>query len=513
MENLRKFTNQIRTRLFAILIIDNLIFLADWWVVEHILHLEGMVLIAALVGVPILVLTLLPWISMRYFAQPTRLISEAIMHITPDTAGIVEAPDPTTAKFGKELVANLIHQIYEVATLADKKLPADTTRKSNLSKDSVASSLPLPLLVLDSEQNIIFANEAASKYVGIEVNEIVGKNVYSILDMSFPSEETYDKWFNIVKDKSVTATNSWERVRLSPGENRPLRLFDMAAYYNKDNPEHLETMLVLFDHTKAYSQDDQAISFIALSVHELRTPLTLLRGYIEAFEEEFAGKLDPEMNDFMFKMSATAQQLTAFVNNILNVARVDEDQLVLQLHEEQWGDIVRSAANNLALRAKVRGITLEYSIAPNLPTVGVDRVSILEVINNLVDNAIKYSGQSKRIRISTTMNSEGLVETTVQDFGVGIPANILPNLFTKFYRDHHNRAQIGGTGLGLYLSKAIVSAHGGNIWVKSNVGEGSIFGFTIVPYTQLAEELKNNANQDITRGAHGWIKNHSLYRR
>src|SRR3954454_20854099 len=104
-------------------------------------------------------------------------------------------------------------------------------------------------------------------------------------------------------------------------------------------------MLVLFDHTKAYSQDDQAVSFIALSVHELRTPLTLLRGYIEAFEEELQGQLNPQMSDFMQKMSATAQQLTAFVNNILNVARIDDDQLELQLQEEDWPHIIESAAS------------------------------------------------------------------------------------------------------------------------------------------------------------------------
>jgi two-component system, OmpR family, sensor histidine kinase VicK len=101
----------------------------------------------------------------------------------------------------------------------------------------------------------------------------------------------------------------------------------------------------------------------------------------------------------------------------------------------------------------------------------------------------------------------------VQDFGVGIPSSVMPNLFSKFYRDHRNRAQIGGTGLGLYLSKAIISAHGGNIWVQSKEGEGSTFGFTLMPYERLAEELKNSDNNEIVRGAHGWIKNHSLYRR
>ena len=512
MEYLHKFTGQIRTRLFAIIILDNFIFLADWFLTDKVMHLNGYMLLAAIVVVPVLTLTLLPWLSNRYLAQPTKLIAEAILHIAPDAPNPVPAPNPNSAHFGKELVANLVHDVYQLATIADQATKAKAA-DSELQANFIIGNLPLPLLLLDAKQTIVYANEAAAKYLNLLPADMTGKEVYAIMDMSFPSEQTFDTWLSDVREHNATATNAWERVRLNPTDTRPRQLFDLAAYYNKDNSNNIETILVLFDHTKAYSQDDQAISFIALSVHELRTPLTLLRGYIEAFEDEFAGKLSPEMNDFMFKMSATAQQLTAFVNNILNVARVDDDQLVLELHEEQWGEVVRSAANNLALRAKVRGITLEYSIAPNLPTVGVDRVSIMEVINNLVDNAIKYSGKATRIRIAAALNSEGLVETTVQDFGVGIPANIIPNLFTKFYRDHHNRAQIGGTGLGLYLSRAIITAHGGNIWVKSKVGEGSIFGFTLQPYAKLADEVKNSDNKEIVRGAHGWIKNHSLYRR
>jgi signal transduction histidine kinase len=512
MDYINKFTGQVRTRIFALLIIDNLVFLADWWLVEQVLHLTGFKLIAALLIVPLLSLTLLPWLSTRYLTQPTKLISEAILHIMPDAANPVPAPNPDSSPFGKELVASLIHQVYQLATIADQTSKTKP-QPIDLHANFIANSLPLPLITLDASQNILFANEATCKYLQLAESDIVGKNFYSLLDMSFPSEQTFDTWLADVKQTKATANGSWERVRLNVSETRPMRLFDLAAYYNRSNSQHIETMVVFFDHTKQYIQDDQAISFIALSVHELRTPLTLLRGYIEAFEEEFAGKLDPEMNDFMFKMSASAQQLTAFVNNILNVARVDGDQLVLQLHEENWADIVRSAANNMALRAKVRGITLEYSIMPDIPTVGVDRVSILEVINNLVDNAIKYSGKSKKIRISTQLTNEGMVETIVEDYGVGIPTNIMQHLFTKFYRDHHNRAQIGGTGLGLYLSKAIVTAHGGNIWVKSKVGEGSSFGFTLIPYAKLADELKNNMSTEITRAAHGWIKNHSMYRR
>jgi signal transduction histidine kinase len=134
-------------------------------------------------------------------------------------------------------------------------------------------------------------------------------------------------------------------------------------------------------------------------------------------------------------------------------------------------------------------------------------------LSNLVGNAVKYSGKSKKVVIKSYVNSEGMIETIIQDGGVGIPASVLPNLFEKFYRSHRSRNEVGGTGLGLYLSKAIVDAHGGHIWVRSKENNGSTFGFTVSPYAKLAEEKKTGDNNAISRGAHGWIKNHSLYSR
>jgi signal transduction histidine kinase len=166
----------------------------------------------------------------------------------------------------------------------------------------------------------------------------------------------------------------------------------------------------------------------------------------------------------------------------------------------------------MQLMANVRGIQLTLKIDDKLPTVAVDRVSIYEVISNLIDNAIKYSGTSKKIDIRSYLNRNGLVETTVKDYGVGIPEASISNLFQKFYRNHRSRAQIGGTGLGLYLSKTIMDAHSGHIWVRSKAGEGSVFGFSLQPYSQVASTQENQDNNDIVRNAHGWIKNHSLYR-
>lgn len=512
MDNLQRFVSQFRSRLVALLIIDNAIIVLDWWLADQVFKLTGLWLLLAIIIVPALGITFLPWLSATYLTRPTKLLWEAILHIAPDVSN-VPAPDLKRAGLGRDLIDNLVSHVYQLANVSNTVEQMARHKQRDLSKEFVAVSLPLPLVVLGPDQTILFANEALQQYIGRTDNDLAGQNVYSILDMSFTNEQTLDAWLARARESKITAAQTWERVRLILPESKKTLLFDLAAYYNKNNPDGFETMLVMFDHTKQYSQDEQAMSFVALAVHELRTPLTLLRGYVEAFEEELSGKLNPEQEGFMQKMSAAAQQLAAFVNNILNVARVEDDQLMLQLREEPWANIVQATVDDMQLRAQVRGITIETDLAKDLPSVGVDRVSISEVIINLLDNAIKYSGQSKRILVKTYLTKDGLVETTVQDFGVGIPDNNVGNLFEKFYRDHHNRSQIGGTGLGLYLSKAIITAHDGNVWVRSKLGEGSTFGFTILPYAKLADEQKNGDNKDIVRSAHGWIKNHSMYRR
>ncbi len=513
MDNLEQLRRSVRLYLFGAVLFENILLIGIGWSLYKYTKLGSIPSLASSLLLSSLMTLLLVRIVSSFVMQPMRALWQAILHLSPSEQGIA-APKIEDLRMGRELVANLSAQIYQLASVADVAATEASRQAGDPSHNFIAQNLPLPLILLDTDETIKFANDAAGAYVGMPAADLRGKNAYMVLDMSFPSEDTFDGWLKKVKTQNATASTSWERVRLNVRDSHPARLFDLAAYYNRDNPEGNATMLVLFDHTKQYSQDDQAVSFIALSVHELRTPLTLLRGYIEVFEEEIGQKInDPELQSFMLKMRATAEQLTDFVNNILNVARVDDDQLELQLQSSNWEVILKEAVDMMSLRAKVRQIDLHCSIAKDLPAVGVDPLSIREVISNLVDNAIKYSGSSKVINIDTHLSKDGLVETTVQDFGLGIPASILPNLFNKFYRDHRNRAQIGGTGLGLYLSKAIIDAHGGNLWVRSKENEGSTFGFTLLPYDKLTEAKKQSGNQEITRSAHGWIKNHSLYRR
>lgn len=512
MDYLQGLRVQIRAYLIFVILVENLLLVGMiWFAATHLaLPLTGIAFGAY--GVSVIMTFIITFAAADYAIQPLSTVWQAIVHIAPGEQQVA-APQLDKLVVGKTLVTHLMAQIYQIASVAEQTSGSTAKQPANLKANVIANSLPLPLLILDTNQNVLFANSAACTYTGRKAEDIVGAHINTVLNMSFPSEETLDAWLKLTKESAITSSHTWERVRLNVTDNQPTRLFDLAAHYSKGNSLGYETLLVLFDHTKQYSQDDQAISFIALTVHELRTPLALLRGYVEAFEEETRGTLSPELQDFMAKMIATSQQLATFVNTILNVARVDNDQLVLRLHEEDWATTLKAAVDMMSLRARVRGIELKLAVADNLPAVGADRISIQEVISNLIDNAIKYSGSSKVIEIRSSLSAEGLVETSVQDWGVGVPTSVLPNLFTKFYRDHRNRAQIGGTGLGLYLCKAIVTAHGGNIWVQSKEGAGSTFSFTLVPYAKIAAEGKHTDSREIVRSPHGWIKNHSLYRR
>ncbi len=405
------------------------------------------------------------WLG-RACTAPLEAVWQAIQHIAPEGENVA-APNLKKLTDGREVVSIITSHMYQLASVVDGVESTTSKKTQDIHTSFVANALPLPLLVLDKSDAIVFANDPARAYFNTTTDDLTGTNIYTSLDMSFENSQTLHAWLKKARSSSATSNERWERVRVGLVGQKDTKLFDLAAHYNRENPLGYEVMLVLFDHTEVYSQDDQAMSFVALTVHELRTPLTLLRGYIEVFDEEIGPQLDDDMKDFMKKMDVAAEQLSAFVDNILNVAKIEDNQLSLQLHKENWADVVAAVAKDMQLRAGVRGITIETTIAPNLPPVAVDRYSIYEVIANLLDNAIKYSRQSKKVEIEAHVNDEGLVETTVKDYGVGIDTSILPHIFDKFYRNHRNRAQIGGTGLGLFLSRAIVQAHEGQITVRS----------------------------------------------
>lgn len=444
----------------------------------------------------------------KSITKPTKYISEAIQHVSPSDT-LTNAPNLDDLTLGKELATNLVRQVYGF-TAAESE---NSDHSLSNAKDFL-DQLPVSTLGIDENGVIVLANSLALKT--FKLDKLTGEHFDKLARMSTPdSQDTpiFD-WISEAQKTSVTEIKTWQKIEIKPLNQDVLGYFDVAASFNKHSASGIETIITLYDHSVIYDNETAAIDFIALAVHELRTPITILRGYIEAFDEELGSSATPEAIDFLKKMNASSQNLTTFISNLLNVAKINQDQLHLNLVKDNWNKVLPEVINRLQDKATTHGKNIELRMQADLPAVAIDRLTISEVVTNLIDNAIKYSPDSARdITVISKVNSSGLIETTVEDRGVGIPSSVMPHLFGKFSRNHRNKTKIGGTGLGLFLSKAIISAHHGNIWASSKENHGSIFGFTVLPYSQLAKELQNNNNGDIVRTPHGWIKNHSMHRR
>lgn len=445
--------------------------------------------------------------------KSTEFLSQVILYVSSDITDI-PAPNAKTLPASTDFFDKLAKTVYE---LASNSLPNLSDTKPNPEKraHSVQQSLlqnsPLAIFVTDKNDNLIYLSPAAQKYTIVDGEYAIGRPFYDAVRLSFETTETLENWILEARKNLVTATKTWDRVKIAT-QNGKTRICDLAVRFNKDNPEDVEVVIMLFDHTDKYMNDEHGVGTISMAVHELRTPITAMRGYIEVFEDEVMPLLNPEQTQFMKALSAQAQQLSSFISNVQNFAKIEENAMTLSLKKENWEKIVSSVINDMQLRAQVRKKAIKAEIPHDLPDVAVDKATIYEVLVNLIENAIKYTHSSEPIIIKCRKVDDSSIETTVTDKGIGIPASLMGNLFERFYRSHRSSASVGGMGLGLYLCKKIVTAHGGEIWVKSKEGQGSTFGFTLPTYDYVAQNNQTDNNNAIVRNAHGWIKNHNLYR-
>jgi PAS domain S-box-containing protein len=218
--------------------------------------------------------------------------------------------------------------------------------------------------------------------------------------------------------------------------------------------------------------------FVATASHELRTPLHSIRGFARLLLD---GRVDkPEtLREFLTIIDDQSELLTALVNDLLDVAKIEAGRMEMRKEPLSLHDLVTNTAVEFGPTAEEKALTIEADLPTDLPTIEGDREQLGRVLTNLVGNAIKFSDVPGEITIAARADGPEVV-VSVQDQGIGIPEEALPHLFERFYQvDSSSTRERGGTGLGLHISKQIVEAHGGRIWVESKVGEGSTFSFAI----------------------------------
>jgi len=453
----------------------------------------------------------------RFIARPIKYLLAALVHVAgePTTS---TPPNPNDKSFEKSGFKPVLQAVYQLAS--DVKDPIEEgdniSNKTAAGVQRIDSSIA-PQVVLDTaldqsvcgfvimnqDRNIVYASKATP--IKVDTSGVES------LDLLFNENDTLEKWWDECEQSAVHAEKTWPRIpsKLPNEENR--RFFDVIASYSKGTQG--EMVLTLIDRTHLYEVGEEELDFIAFAAHELRGPITVIRGYIDVLSDELSEVLQEDQKELFRRLNVSATRLSGYINNILNTSRYDRRHLRMHLSETTINAVYDTIHDDMDLRANSQNRALTVAIPDGLPTIAADTASLGEVFSNLIDNAIKYSNEGGIINVSALSKGD-TVELSVEDRGIGMPSSVVSNLFQKFYRSHRSRETVAGTGIGLYISKAIVESHGGNISVRSEDGHGSTFTVSLPTYKTVADKLKagNNGNEALIGNDGSWIKNHNMYR-
>jgi len=229
--------------------------------------------------------------------------------------------------------------------------------------------------------------------------------------------------------------------------------------------------------------------FISIASHELRSPVAVIEGYVSMILSRKLGQIPQKADLALNKIYSAARYLGSLTKDLLDISRISLGRLQIEKAKEDLVALIGKLVSQNQIRAEEKQLKLEF-LKPQekIPEVYIDADKISQVINNLITNAIKFTPEAGQIRVGLEVSEkpkpkgEALKEVIVwvEDTGIGIPKEALPHIFEKFYQvEPSAQREKGGTGLGLYISKAIVEAHGGKIWVESEVGKGTKFSFSL----------------------------------
>ncbi|MDA1337430.1 MAG: HAMP domain-containing sensor histidine kinase [bacterium] len=231
--------------------------------------------------------------------------------------------------------------------------------------------------------------------------------------------------------------------------------------------------------------------FVSLAAHQLRTPLTAIKWSTTMAMEGDAGPVSKEQKELLQKAAESTDRMLRLVNDLLNVAKIEEGRYLKKLTLSRIDDIVKGMVQSYQDLAKRKRVTLLLKdVKGVIPEVVMDEEKMRLVVQNLLENALHYTRKEGKVMVRIEQNAKE-IQVSIEDTGIGIPKEQEGRIFEKFFRAANaQKEEVDGSGLGLYLARNIVEAHGGKIWFKSKEGKGTTFVFSL-PLTRGVEEFLN----------------------
>ncbi len=343
------------------------------------------------------------------------------------------------------------------------------------------------ILILDEDRRVVVMNQALAAMVGMPEEAALGKNCGDVLPLENVVGDDICHSDYDLSNMGESGTRC-EGDIMRPGGSRVTLSITSTPLIDEESGKLVNVIISLHDITQFREEEEIKSTFTSIISHELKTPVALIKGYAQTLAREDADWDADVARQGLQVIEEESDRLEALINNLLDVSHIQASGLQLDFSDVDIEQLVRKVAN--AYRTQTDNHEIQEDFPERLPLVWGDEERLRQLMTNLIGNAIKYAPDGGTIRVGGWLESppdlpEGYrVVLYVADQGIGIPEEELERIFERFYRvDNTLRRSAAGTGLGLYLSKAIVDAHNGQIWVRSEVGKGTTF-FVGLPVSQ-----------------------------
>jgi two-component system, OmpR family, phosphate regulon sensor histidine kinase PhoR len=354
----------------------------------------------------------------------------------------------------QERDSKLLAALAEFAVIAIENSGLYTSISQERNKlDTILTNIQDGVIVIDQDSRLVFANRIVQEAMGWVDQTITGRPYRELL--------SHPDLLQLVNGAGGTHNDRTE-VTLEDG-----RVFSALL---SPIPE-VGLVVTLHDITNLKKLDRIKSDFVSTVSHDLRSPLTAILGYIELIDR--VGPVTDLQHDFIHRVQISVHNITSLVDDLLNLGRIEAG---FDTHKEivQFDQLIRYTVDNFRKQAEDKSQNLVLELPDSLPTLLANPVQMRQMIENLIDNAIKYTLSGGKITIRAVVAQKQMILQVV-DTGIGIPTIDLPYIFDKFYRASNSSPEVSGTGLGLAIVKSIVESHSGRIWVESTVGHGTTF--------------------------------------
>jgi PAS domain S-box-containing protein len=339
------------------------------------------------------------------------------------------------------------------------------------------------MLVAPDDQRVLSVNHQFEELFGASRSQVIGRTLGELdplVERVFAQpDELRQRVAATVNDDTAQFT---EILQQAWPQERALQLFSTPVL---SDGRFLGRLFGFRDVTQERELDRMKTEFVSQVSHELRTPLTAIKGFTELLLDGDAGDVNEEQQEYLDIVKSNVDRLVALINDLLDISRIESGRIKLDLAPIDVTAIIGSVVATMRPLLDSKQQTLTTGVEPDLPQAMGDRDRVVQVVTNLVSNAHKYTQAGGSISVTAAQTGD-MLRVAVRDNGMGIPAEDIPKLFTRFFRvDSSLTREIGGTGLGLSIVRSIVELQGGAVSVESEPGQGSTFGFTLPLATSL----------------------------